>query len=97
MQNDAIITLQIQGISAETLLQKLDSLESKISKLEDQSQNPSEKLLNREETAKILGISLVTLHSWVKQNILKAYRIGNKVRFKEHEVMASLVQINSKR
>lgn len=93
---ETIKTIQVQGISAETLLQKFDSLESQI-KLLQQSQTSADRLITREETAKLLGVSLVTLHSWVKSNILTAYRIGNKVRFKENEVLASLRQINPKR
>jgi len=94
---EAIKTIQVQGISAETLLQKFDNLESQIKLLQQQSQPSTEKLITREETAKLLSVSLVTLHNWVKSNILIAYRMGNKVRFKESEVINALQQINHKR
>ena len=95
MSATAITTVQVQGISAETLLGKFDELKSQIKELQQQPQ--ADRLLTRDETAKLLGVSLVTLHNWVKSNILIAYRMGNKVRFKENEVLSSLQQINSKR
>jgi excisionase family DNA binding protein len=96
MSATTITTVQVQGISAETLLQKFDSLESQIKQLQQQPTASTDRLITREETAKLLGVSLVTLHNWVKANILKAYRVGNKVRFKESEVFDSLQSINSK-
>jgi excisionase family DNA binding protein len=95
MSATAITTVQVQGISVETLLGKFDELKSQIKELQQQPQ--ADRLITRDETAKLLGVSLVTLHNWVKANILIAYRVGNKVRFKENEVLASLQQINSKR
>lgn len=97
MERKDFTTIQVQGISAETLLQKFDNLESQIKELKQQPQSTTERLITRDETAKLLGVSIVTIHNWVKSNVLIAYRVGNKVRFKENEVFASLQQINSKR
>jgi len=55
-----------------------------------QQQKESTQWLTREETAKLLKVSLVTLHDWTKRKILIAYRIGNKVRYKKDEVENSL-------
>jgi excisionase family DNA binding protein len=96
MERNDLTTITVQGISAETLLKKFDNLESQI-KLIQQQPNPStDRLITRDETAKLLGVSLVTLHNWVKSNVLIAYRVGNKVRFKEKEVFNALQQINTK-
>ncbi len=58
-------------------------------------QNPdNEILLTREETAKLLSVSLVTLWDWTKKDIIPAYRIGNKVRYKKAEVLTALQQMN---
>jgi excisionase family DNA binding protein len=97
MESKNITTIQIQGISAETLLGKFDDLQSQIKTLQSQPTAPAERLITRDETAKLLGVSLVTLHSWIKSGVLIAYRIGNKVRFKENEVYDSLQKISSKR
>ena len=96
MQNN-ITAIQIQGINAETLLQRFSDLENQIKALQSQPQPPSEKLITRDETAKLLGVSIVTVHNWIKSGILTAYRVGNKVRFKESEVFASLQAINQKK
>ncbi len=55
----------------------------------------SDKLLTREETSELLSISLTTLWSWTKKNILPAYRIGNKVRYKQSEVLSALQKMNT--
>lgn len=51
-------------------------------------------ILTREETAKLLSISLPTLWSWTKKNILKSYGIGNRVYYKKEEINEALIQIN---
>lgn len=85
--------VQIQGISAEILLQRFDSLEKQIKELKSQQQPVPDRLISREETAQMLGVSIVTVHNWVKSKVLKAYKVGNKVRFKESEVLSSLQQM----
>jgi len=52
-------------------------------------------LLTRKETAKLLCISLPTLHEWTKTGIIKAYRIGNRVLYKQEEVKQALNQIQT--
>lgn len=54
----------------------------------------TDQLLTREETAKLLSVSLVTLWDWTKKDIIPAYRIGNKVRYKKAEVLTALQQMN---
>ncbi|APU10477.1 hypothetical protein A5M85_09335 [Cellulophaga lytica] len=64
--------------------------------LDDDNKNniDSEKLLTREETAEMLSISLVTLWKYSKDNIIPAYRIGTKVRYKESEILLALKKMN---
>ena len=54
----------------------------------------TDQLLTRDETAKLLSVSLVTLWDWTKKDIIPAYRIGNKVRYKKGEVLNALQQMN---
>lgn len=56
--------------------------------------NEPDALLTRQETANMLSISLVTLWDWSKKNIIPAYRIGNKVRYKKSEILLALQQMN---
>ncbi|MFV0565756.1 MAG: helix-turn-helix domain-containing protein [Flavobacteriaceae bacterium] len=96
MESKDFTAVQVQHITAEALLQKFSDLEQKINNLN--KKHPfTEKLLTRFEVSELLGISLVTIHNWVKANILIAYRIGNKVRFKEAEVLNALQSINAKK
>jgi excisionase family DNA binding protein len=58
-------------------------------------QNPDkDKLLSRQETADLLLVSLVTLWDWTKKDLIPAYRIGNKVRYKKSEVLEALQKMN---
>lgn len=52
-------------------------------------------ILTRQETAKLLTISLPTLHDYTKRGLIKAHRLGSKVRYKREEVEAALKQIRN--
>ncbi|MAW95960.1 MULTISPECIES: helix-turn-helix domain-containing protein [unclassified Leeuwenhoekiella] len=52
-------------------------------------------LLTRKDTAKLLRISLPTLHDWTKTGIVKAHRIGNRILYKLEEVNQALSQIQT--
>jgi excisionase family DNA binding protein len=54
-----------------------------------------EDLLSRKQTAKVLGISLPTLHLWTLEGKIPAYRIASRVRYKRSEVEQSLTIIKS--
>jgi excisionase family DNA binding protein len=59
-----------------------------------QTQLDQDVLLTREETSKMLSVSLVTLWDWTRKDLVPAYRIGNKVRYKKSEVLSALQQMN---
>ena len=42
--------------------------------------------ITRKETSELLGVSLVTIHNWTKQQIIKDYKIGNRIRFNRNEI-----------
>lgn len=52
--------------------------------------------LSRKEVSELLGISLVTIHNWGKNGILKPYKIGNRVRFRLSDIEKVLLQSNRK-
>lgn len=54
----------------------------------------TDKLLTREETAKLLSVSLTTLWYYTRKDIVPAYRIGTKVRYKKSEVLSALQKMN---
>ncbi|WP_262884008.1 helix-turn-helix domain-containing protein [Muricauda hadalis] len=51
--------------------------------------------MTRKETAKLLCISLPTLNDWTKTGIVKAHRIGNRVLYKEQEVLEALNEVRT--
>ena len=53
--------------------------------------------MNRDEAAKFLTVSLVTLNTWTKNQTIKAHRIGNRVYYKKSEIIDSLEEIGSRR
>jgi excisionase family DNA binding protein len=48
--------------------------------------HPEKELLTRKETAELFAVSLVTIHDWCKNGILKPYKVGNRTYFKRSEV-----------
>lgn len=50
--------------------------------------------ITRQEVAKILKVSLVTLSDWNKKKILNPYRLGNLIRYKRSEIDQALIRIN---
>ena len=57
-------------------------------------ENDKDVLLSREETAKLLSVSLVTLWDWTRKDVLPAYKMGYKVRYKKLEVLGALRKMN---
>jgi len=55
------------------------------------------KFLTRKETAKRLSISLPTLNDWTKSGKIIGYRIASRIRYKEDEIEAALIQIKTRR
>lgn len=51
-------------------------------------------LLTREEAATLLKITLPTLNTWTKQNVLKSHRIESRIYYKHSELMSALKKIN---
>ena len=52
--------------------------------------------MNRKDVGELLGISLVTIHNWSKDGILKAFKIGNRVRFRRSDIEKTLLSSNKK-
>ena len=56
-----------------------------------------DQLLTRQQTAKILQVSLPTLNLWTKKGIIQAKRINSRVRYYENDVNAALQNYNKYR
>ena len=53
------------------------------------------KLLTRPEAARMLGVTLPTLHVWTKDGTIQGVRIGSRVRYRLADVEAALKNIQS--
>ncbi len=92
MDNTKII---LDGITANELVSQLaNSVKEMLTKKEPQPQEQKEEFLTRNETAKFLKVSLVTLWQWDNKGILKPHRIGTKVRYKKSDVLNCLNKEN---
>ena len=54
----------------------------------------SDQFLSRNEVAKLLNISISTVHNWTKREILIAHHIGGRVYFKRIEIESSMIKYN---
>jgi len=57
------------------------------------TQPPSQELLTREETCKLLKIDSSTLWRWTNKGKITAYGIGNRRFYKKEELLESLVKL----
>lgn len=74
---------------AEVLRRELDAREPKDKPL------PVDELLTRKAAAQLLGVSLPTLHEYAQRGIVKAYRLGSRVRYKRAELVDALQAVRS--
>ena len=91
MQNQLLFI----GVTLDHLLLRIEQIiDAKIGVLPKSSKEKSE-YLSRKEVANLLKISLQTLHDWSKSGIIKPYKIGTRVLYKECEVQEALEKVPS--
>ena len=88
--------LLLVGIKLDELLLKIEHIIDKklarIDELNEESEN-KQKYLSRTEVARMLKITLPTLHDWTcNLKILQSYKIGNRVLYKQDEVESALTK-----
>ncbi len=89
----------LQGCTVEDLI---TSIETKIEqKLKKHTPPPAvapdpERFLTKKQVAEIFGVTEVSIWDWERKGLLTGYRIGNMVRYKYSEVMASPKMITRK-
>jgi excisionase family DNA binding protein len=66
--------------------QIVGEISKRIDALEKRLPPQKSEWISRKQASALLGVSLVTISDWTKKDILKAYRIGNRVRFKLEEI-----------
>jgi excisionase family DNA binding protein len=60
--------------------------------IEDPSSD--QELIQIDEAAKILNVSVSTLHIYKKRGIIPFHRIGRRIYFRKSEILESLTKIN---
>ena len=74
--------------SVKTCFNELSSVQQPI------EPKPKKEILTRKETALLFDVSLVTIHEWQKNGILKVYKMGNRSFFKYSELLETLYNSN---
>jgi len=73
-----------------------ETVSSEVNRILSLTKSPAPpQLITRKETAKLLGISLVTLNEWQKSGRIPAYRINTRIRYKHEEVLKCLIQLQT--
>ncbi|GAB7256866.1 helix-turn-helix domain-containing protein [Polaribacter sp. OB-PA-B3] len=94
-------TIQITEVTIDELADKVsDILLLKIENyIKELTKPKNNKLLTHKEVAVMLRVSLVTIGVWSKVGILNPIRMGNRIFFKEQDILNTLEQqsINKKR
>ncbi|EAR11709.1 hypothetical protein PI23P_00855 [Polaribacter irgensii 23-P] len=90
---DAIL---VNGVTPEKLTETiLNGVRSQLNELKkDLTPKEPEDFLTRMETAKLLKISLTTIHEWANTDILKMYKVGNRTYFSRKEIESTLFNSN---
>jgi len=86
--------IQVEDLSADYMVDKLEALSSEIKELKETFKPQFQtRYLTRQEVADLFRVSLVTIHDWTNKGMLTKHRIGNKVRYKLHEVERALREV----
>ncbi|MFG6685112.1 helix-turn-helix domain-containing protein [Mariniflexile sp. HNIBRBA6329] len=86
--------LQIENTESSKFIPEILKGFQDILNKQNNTSKDDEVLLTREDVAEMLSISLVTLWKYTKDDIIPAYRIGTKVRYKKSEILLALKQMN---
>lgn len=83
------------GLSVNDLLLQIGQLIDAKFSITPKNEKKQSGYLSRKEVAKLLKITLPTLHDWTKLGYLKAYKMGTRVLYKESEVIQTLETVSS--
>jgi excisionase family DNA binding protein len=95
IKNNQMGQILFTGVTVNDLLLQIGQLiDAKISVI-PVNENKQSDYLSRKEVAKLLKITLPTLHDWTKLGYLKSYKIGTRVLYKQCEVIETLENVPS--
>jgi len=67
-----------------------DSLREALNEMDADRKEQEPRFITRAEVAEMLGVSLVTLHSYVNRGLLECKKIGHKTLFSEADVLKAI-------
>ena len=67
-----------------------ESLREVLTEAEAERAAQEPKFLTRQQVAEMLGVSLVTVHSYVNRGLLECKKIGHKTLFSEADVLKAI-------
>ena len=86
--------IYLSGLTADQLSEMIrESLRDELQQFRPARPKSEIKYLTRQDTARRLRISLVTLTDWVNRGKICAHKIGGRVLFRDSDVEAALNQI----
>jgi excisionase family DNA binding protein len=95
-KNNKVGQILFTGFTVNDLLEWIGQLmDSKMGVLPTKNNQLQSDYITRAEVARLLKITLPTLHDWTKQGWLKAYKIGSRVLYKLEEVQQSVEKLSS--
>lgn len=88
--------LQIENLTSQELYEGIQKTVKKAVDESIKNLKTEDELLTRSDTSKVLKVTLPTLHKWTKEGRIRAYRIGNRIRYKRSEIDNALRSIPGK-
>ena len=75
---------ELANLISESVKTQIQELVNASTKEQPKDEND---LLSRKETADFFKVSLVSIHAWMKDGIIKPYKVGNRTYFKKSELI----------
>lgn len=91
MQNLILHTIPLNELT--NLIQ--EAIKAELTQIRPTNKDKEQRLYTRKEVADLLSISLPTLHTYTKEGIITAYRLGSQVRYKHIDVEKALKEIDN--
>lgn len=82
---------ELKDLISESVKEQFNALSTS---LKDNEPKNEKEFLTRKETASFFNVSMVTIHEWQKNGILKVYKMGNRSFFKRAELLETLYNSN---
>lgn len=85
--------VQIQNVNKKELFGFIQQvIEDKISSLEEKKESEN---LTVQQTAKLLGVTEITIHNYIKKGLIPANKIGRRIVIKRSDVNKALTGVKS--